>query len=229
MRASDFEFRYRFWIMTALFYGSSLVAPNWAVFEVVNRRMNAPLGTALCLLCFFLVAALRTWAAAYLRPEVIHSKKLESDALVADGPFRHVRNPLYLGTVLLGAGFGLLYSVAGFAVIVGSLALLSLRLILREEAELTQSQGESYRAYLREVPRLIPSFTPRLPPGDTDANWSKAFRGELMFWLFLINILAFFTVGTALPAKLRVQFLEIGIVTALAMHLLVQPRRRRKR
>ena len=49
-------------------------------------------------LLVFLAAGLRTWGAAYLRTEVVHDTAQHSEALVADGPFRYTRNPLYLGT-----------------------------------------------------------------------------------------------------------------------------------
>ena len=47
-------------------------------------------------LLVFLGAGLRTWGAAYLRTEVVHDTAQHSQALVADGPFRYTRNPLYL-------------------------------------------------------------------------------------------------------------------------------------
>src|SRR5436305_13975330 len=43
----------------------------------------------------------RTWASAYLSASVVHDARLHSDRVVADGPYRHTRNPLYLGTLLI--------------------------------------------------------------------------------------------------------------------------------
>src|SRR5262249_49124499 len=57
-------------------------------------------------LLVFLAAALRTWATAYLRAEVVHDASQHSEALVADGPYRYVRNPLYLANRPLPAGGG---------------------------------------------------------------------------------------------------------------------------
>jgi protein-S-isoprenylcysteine O-methyltransferase Ste14 len=64
-------------------------------------------------LLVFLGAGLRTWGAAYLRTEVVHDTAQHSEALVADGPFRHTRNPLYLANLPMAAGIGVL-AVARF-------------------------------------------------------------------------------------------------------------------
>jgi len=45
-------------------------------------------------------------AEAYLHSSVVHDSQLHSDRLVADGPYRRVRNPLYLGNILLAFGLG---------------------------------------------------------------------------------------------------------------------------
>ena len=53
-----------------------------------------------------LAGLLRTWAAAYLHSDVVHDLKLHSEKLVADGPYRFMRNPLYLGSLMLTIGIG---------------------------------------------------------------------------------------------------------------------------
>ncbi len=96
-----------------------------------------------------LAALTRTWAAAYLSSEVIHDSALHTDKLVADGPYRHVRNPLYLGLILLASGLALFASRIGLLIIVGGMFVIMLRLIGREEAELAQSQGAAFQAFCR--------------------------------------------------------------------------------
>ena len=54
----------------------------------------------------FVAALLRTWATAYLRTEIVHDAPQHAEALVADGPYRYVRNPLYLANLPLIAGVG---------------------------------------------------------------------------------------------------------------------------
>jgi protein-S-isoprenylcysteine O-methyltransferase Ste14 len=129
-------------------------------------------------------AIIRTWGTSYLKSAVMHDHKLHTERLVADGPFRFVRNPLYFGNILMALGMGLTTTRVGFFVLVIGMTIVVLRLILREEAEMRESQGESYRAYCAAVPRLIPSLTPRLPSGGGVPNWTDGFLGEMMIWGF---------------------------------------------
>ena len=121
----------------------------------------------------FIAAFLRTWATAYLRTEVVHDASQHSEALVADGPYRYVRNPLYLANLPLIAGVGFMASRLGWFVMVAGMWLFCYRLILREEDGLRATQGESYRAYLNAVPRLWPALRPRVPAGAGEPRWSR--------------------------------------------------------
>jgi protein-S-isoprenylcysteine O-methyltransferase Ste14 len=126
-----------------------------------------------------LAALVRTWAGAHLRREVGHDSRLHAQGLVADGPFRHVRNSLYLGGVLFAIGFGMAASRLGSIVIAGGLTLFYYRLIAREESQLTEIQGESYPRFLKAVPRLLPSMGPRVASGGLVPRWDQAFAGNL--------------------------------------------------
>lgn len=135
-------------------------------------------------------AAIRTWAAAYLRSDVVHDPNLHTERLVGDGPYRHVRNPLYLGTFLFSLGIGLLASRSGFLLLAVGAAIRILRLIGREEAELEKRQGESFREFCQRVPRLLPSFRPRIPSAGMRPQWGQAFRGEAFMWGFFVTMIA---------------------------------------
>ena len=141
-------------------------------------------------LLIFVAAAIRTWGAAYLRTEVVHDTSQHSEALVADGPFRYTRNPLYLAGLPMAAGLGVLASRSGFVFLVLVHWIFFYRLIFREEEALRQSQGESYLAYCRSVPRFWPSLTPRVPSGNLKPEWGQAFVGEIFAWLFGLGELA---------------------------------------
>ena len=199
VRATRFEFEYRFWIILAIFVaGFSLSWVDHVSFIAAFRRLFAPsiasatheaagfsrmviLAGALLV---FAAAALRTWAAAYLRTAIVHDTEQHAEALVADGPFRFVRNPLYLANLPMAAGIGVLASRSGFFFLVVANWLFVYRLIIREEEVLKRTQGESYRAYLQAVPRFRPSLTPRVPPGNRAPSWGQAFTGEMFVWLF---------------------------------------------
>lgn len=197
MRATKFEFEKRFWVICGIY----LVGFAFSIFDRVGfiaalretmgisprtreaetfARIVIGFGTALV----FLAAALRTWAAAYLRTSIVHDTAQHSEALVADGPFRYTRNPLYLASIPMAAGIGVLASRAGFVFLVVANWLFVYRLIFREEEALLRSQGESYRAYLNAVPRFWPSLKPRVPSSGRSPQWPQAFAGESFVWIF---------------------------------------------
>lgn len=204
--ATKFEFENRFWIIGAIFgVGFGLYNIDHMNFAEALLRLFAPSvnadsaqATLLLRLIFaggallvFVSALLRTWATAYLRTEVVHDMSQHSEALVADGPFRYVRNPLYLANLPLVAGVGVLASRLGFYFMVLSTWLFVYRLILREEAGLLETQGDSYRAYLNAVPRFWPALTPRVPAAGGQPRWGQAIAGEMFVWLFGAAVLSF--------------------------------------
>lgn len=128
--------------------------------------------------------ALRTWGAAYLRTDVVHDTAQHSEALVADGPFRYTRNPLYFANLPMAVGIGLLASRSGFFVLVLANWIFVYRLIFREEQSLREDQGESFLAYCRAVPRFWPALRPKVPSGNLKPQWKQAFAGEMFVWLF---------------------------------------------
>jgi protein-S-isoprenylcysteine O-methyltransferase Ste14 len=202
-RATDFEFRARFWIIGGVFWlgfalyatgdiNSSLSVARWLAgagspHVSSYSRVILGFGTALAAAA----ALIRSWAEAYLHSSVVHDAKMHSDVLTADGPYRYVRNPLYLGTVLLALGLGSMASRFGFAIIVAGIPVIVYRLILREETGLLASQGQSYREYFKLVPRLIPALHPRVPFGGARPDWVDGFMGEAFMWGIAFGMAAF--------------------------------------
>jgi protein-S-isoprenylcysteine O-methyltransferase Ste14 len=204
-RATKFEFEKRFWIICAIYFaGFCLSVFDHTPFIVALRHLITPsiargsvdadtfarVVITIGALLVFLSAALRTWGAAYLRTEIVHDTAQHSDALVADGPFRYTRNPLYLANLPMAAGIGVLATRLGFIFLVLANWIFVYRLILREEEALRQGQGESYRAYCETVPRFWPSLRPRVPPGNRRPRWGQALGGESFVWLFGLAELA---------------------------------------
>jgi protein-S-isoprenylcysteine O-methyltransferase Ste14 len=202
MRASAIEFRLRMLIMVAL-----VVLGFWAPWiEALDlgRRISllewlalmtsragllkftyaspAAIGVAIALAA--LGAVLRVWGAAYLGYDTVHHGSMQSgtvqgSAVMADGPYRFVRNPLYLGGWCMFAAMAFLMPPTGALVAMVLLTVFLLRLILAEEAFLTATMGEPYRAYLKAVPRLIPRLRGSLPPAGHKPNWKIALLTEL--------------------------------------------------
>ncbi|MGH9475939.1 MAG: methyltransferase family protein [Terriglobales bacterium] len=109
-----------------------------------------PLSLAIGLPVAALGLALRASAAGHIR---------KNDALATTGPYRFTRNPLYLGSTLLGAGFVIASNYWLLAVIaVALLCGIYLPVIRQEERYLAERFGAAFRAYAARVPRLFPRF-----------------------------------------------------------------------
>ena len=90
--------------------------------------------------------------------------KVGASALCSSGPFAYLRNPLYLGNVIIYAGMVL---IAGgefvWILLPATLTFFFLEyglIISLEEETLRKKFNEDYGEYLSMVPRLIPRVTP---------------------------------------------------------------------
>jgi protein-S-isoprenylcysteine O-methyltransferase Ste14 len=203
MKATDFEFRNRFWLIGLIFgfafftntfdhvVVAQAIADHLAGLLLANANSLVRIILAIGTLLVGCACLIRTWATAYLRSEVVHDGKIHSEALVADGPFRLVRNPLYLGNLFLAAGTGLLAPRSGFVFLLAGMTIFVLRLIGSEEAQLEQEQGERFREFCRRVPRLWPRLRPDVPASGLKPRWGQAFVGEIFMWGFFVGMLAF--------------------------------------
>jgi len=133
------------------------------------RRAPLPAAVAWSLVLVLPGLWLRGYAAGYVK------KNLE---LTVTGPYAYTRNPLYLGSMLIAAGFAVallswpvaLMLALGFAVIYIP--------VIASEERFLRATFAGFDAYCRKVPRLIPRFTPSYPPGDVG-------EGKFSFSLYL--------------------------------------------
>ena len=201
-RASEAEFRYRFYFLAAIYFCAFGVTgfhhrptAAWLAEKLAGSLRAAPghaeLRVLLLVAGLLAVAAagLRTWAAAYLNSQVVHDPRLHGERLVADGPYRYLRNPLYLGGILLALAFGAYTSPLGLSLLLIGHVVFYARLIAREEAQLAQSQGTGFLEYRRRVPALWPAWGPRLAASGARAAWAQAWAGEMLMWLFAAALL----------------------------------------
>ncbi len=124
-------------------------------------------------------AFLRTWGAAYIGAGIVQSQDMHGNSVLADGPFRHSRNPLYLGTFLHTFALALLMSPYGAFFTIITIGLFQIRLIFVEEPFLAARLGQPYLDYCKRVPRILPSLTPRVPPSGAHPRWLQAILGEI--------------------------------------------------
>jgi protein-S-isoprenylcysteine O-methyltransferase Ste14 len=144
--------------------------------------------------------AVRAWASGHIR---------KNDRLAVSGPYAYTRNPLYLGSFVLGIGFTVAASSSLLLfVALGSLfAALFLGIyipVMRVEAStLAELFGEGYARYAAAVPLLFPRLTPYRPDAAAPIRFDgglymryreyRAALGLLLAWcvLLLKVVLAF--------------------------------------
>lgn len=124
-------------------------------------------------------AFLRTWGAAYLGSNIVEARDMHGNSVLADGPFRRSRNPLYLGTFLHTFALALIMSPYGALFTLLAIGLFQVRLIFVEEPFLAACLGQPYLDYCKRVPRILPSLTPRVPPAGAQPRWLQAVLGEI--------------------------------------------------
>ena len=102
--------------------------------------------------------AIRLWAVHHIGA-ISRTRSDRLGPLVSSGPFALIRNPLYVGNILLWAGFAISAQLVWLAPIIVVLLTLEYHAIVRwEEGLLTERIGEPYVRYVATVPRWLPSF-----------------------------------------------------------------------
>jgi protein-S-isoprenylcysteine O-methyltransferase Ste14 len=210
MKASAIEFRLRMLIM-AVIVTSGFWAPwieglglgsrrpllEWLALELsrlglLNFSAAAPAVIVLGALFAAIGAILRVWGAAWLGPGTVLNRDMKAGAVMADGPYRYVRNPLYLGLWFMLATVSMLMPAMGALFALIAAALFLFRLILGEEAFLAGQLGEPYQVYLQSVPRLIPRLRTNLERTGMKPHWRVAFLSELnpIFMFVTMSVLS---------------------------------------
>jgi protein-S-isoprenylcysteine O-methyltransferase Ste14 len=232
MKISEALFRFRSWVLTLLVVfgfwspweraGGAHPGTTWLFLAGALTRSgilsieNASIAVmAVAILLALLAALLRTWAAAYLGRGVVQSRMLYGERVVADGPYRFLRNPLYLGLGINVLALSILMPPGGALFAIFAVALLNMALIHVEERHLLTQGGEFYAGYLKTVPRLIPALIPRVPGREIKPNWGSGFLGEIYFWGVAITYIAF-------ADRYNATILEQGILISLGIGVLVQ-------
>jgi protein-S-isoprenylcysteine O-methyltransferase Ste14 len=148
-----------------------------AAWERLARRLRVPLGflTAALYLFGLLRHAPRPAAVAWSLALVLPGLLLRGYAsgyvkknreLTTTGPYAHTRNPLYLGSMLMAAGFAVASLSWLVALVLASGFLLVYVPVIASEERFLRAQFPGFDAYCRAVPRLLP----RLVPGRVRAG-----------------------------------------------------------
>jgi protein-S-isoprenylcysteine O-methyltransferase Ste14 len=108
--------------------------------------MSLMIGLPISLLGMFL----RAWAAGHLE---------KNQQLAEGGPYAHVRNPLYIGTLTVAAGFGVASMRWELGLLFAIVFLLVYLPVVELEEQHLRKLFPSYEDYAQRVPRLIPAVS----------------------------------------------------------------------
>jgi len=129
------------------------------------RRAPRPEGVAWSLLLVVPGLALRGYASGYVK---------KNRELTQTGPYAYTRNPLYLGSMLIAAGFAVALGSWVFALVLAcGFAIIYIPVIASEERFL-RGAFPGFDDYCRRVPRLIPRLTPARAQLAQDAENTAA-------------------------------------------------------
>jgi protein-S-isoprenylcysteine O-methyltransferase Ste14 len=141
---------------------------------------------------------IRFWGVSWAGSETRTTGSVGGTYLIISGPFAHVRNPLYVGNILMYTGLGIMsFSIFPYLQIV-ALCFFFVQyyyIIREEEGYLRKTYGKSYEDYTLNVPRLIPRLTAykaanvEQPPFDSKDGLKSEKRTLQAFTIVTITIL----------------------------------------
>jgi len=147
-------------------FRSALVSPPlvfaFFYFSHEAKEWVWPVGISVFLIGFML----RLWAQQHL-----HYRLRVRKHLTITGPYKFVRNPVYIGNILIGLGATLVSKLVWMVPITLLWYVIIYGFVIRhEESRLLEKYGEAYRAYMSEVPRWVPRF-----PGSAEMELLNRF------------------------------------------------------
>ena len=139
--------------------------PSWAA---VARRIRVPMGFVFAIVYFWMAKPtlssitigasiaicgllVRAFASGYVQ---------KNKELTTSGPYAYTRNPLYVGSLVLAAGFGWAAQRWWIATLIPLIFFLIYMPVVRDEEEFLRKQFPEFEAYAHQVPRFIPRLTP---------------------------------------------------------------------
>jgi protein-S-isoprenylcysteine O-methyltransferase Ste14 len=135
--------------------------PSW---QKIARRIRVPLG--------FVFAALYVWLAHPSWRSIILGSSIavtgliiralasghvrKNEQLTTTGPYAYTRNPLYLGSIIIAAGFTLASRSWIIAAIAAAMLVFIYIPVIRSEEEFLRAHFPEFNDYCSNVPRLFP-------------------------------------------------------------------------
>lgn len=126
------------------------------LFELFRRQPEAR-AVAWSLLLTVPGLWLRGYAAGYVK---------KNQELTTTGPYAFVRNPLYLGSILIAAGFAVALESWPVAAALAAMFIAIYVPVIASEERFLRATFPEFETYCRRVPRLVPRPTPARAPGQ---------------------------------------------------------------
>jgi len=130
----------------------------------IARRIRVPLGFVFA--AFYLWRAKPTWTSLLVGTSVallgiflraVASGHVEKNRVLAtSGPYAYVRNPLYVGSIIIGIGFAIAARDLWVATAILVLFIAIYLPVIRSEEAFLRAQFDEYADYERGVPGLLP-------------------------------------------------------------------------
>ena len=122
---------------------------------------------------------IRLWAVHHIGA-ISRTRSDRLGPLISSGPFGLIRNPLYVGNILLWTGFAIVAQLVWLAPVAIVLLALEYHAIVRwEEGLLAQRIGQPYEQYVARVPRWLPSLSSSRPETPTPVVAAFSWRETL--------------------------------------------------
>lgn len=113
---------------------------------------------------------LRAYASGYVK---------KNRELTQTGPYAYTRNPLYLGSILIAAGFAVALLSWPVAAMLTAMFLIIYVPVIASEERFLRANFADFAAYCERVPRLLPRISPALPASDQTEVTPGKFSLEL--------------------------------------------------
>ena len=198
----------------------SSTQPDWiARWQRIARRIRVPLGFLTAALYLFELVrrapqpAAVAWSLALVLPGLwlrayASGYVKKNRELTVTGPYAHTRNPLYLGSMLIAAGFAL--ALLSWPVAV-ALALVFAAIyvpVIASEERFLRATFPGFDDYCQQVPRLIPRLTPATHPVAGTGSFSLSLYIQHREYNAVIGVLLLY-LSLLLPRPLLAAFVNL--------------------
>lgn len=224
-QVGNFFFRYRNGLFPVIFLVLALfVRPAWFLGNEQLDRYATGIGIALAL-AGGLVRIL-TIGLVYIRRGGKDYKVYAVD-LVTDGIYAHVRNPMYLGNLLIAAGICLMYGSPWiYAGVFPFFLLVYISIVAEEERFLASKFGEGFAAYRHSVPRFWPNLHGVVATfGSYKFDWKRVIKKEygttcaLLASVYVLAVWKYWYLRGMPPDQILRPVMAAPLLVLLAMYL----------